>query len=108
MRWLKQVLRLGGWLLTPLVAWAASHLGGWIGAVIAGRVANPETGVAITAAAVLLSALAAMLAWMRLLRWSPRLRHSLHLTREGIPETEEVAAESGAGTPPRADGPLPS
>lgn len=26
-----------GWLLTPAVVWAASFLGGWLGAVISGK-----------------------------------------------------------------------
>ncbi len=32
----RRFLRVTGWLLTPLVVWAASFLGGWVGASIAG------------------------------------------------------------------------
>ena len=31
-----RLLRLVGWLLTPVVVWAASFLGGWIGATVQG------------------------------------------------------------------------
>ncbi|HEY2825555.1 MAG TPA: hypothetical protein VGI83_08425 [Gemmatimonadales bacterium] len=30
----RRFYRLVGWLLTPLVAWAASFLGAWLGAVV--------------------------------------------------------------------------
>jgi hypothetical protein len=33
------------WLLTPLVAWAASFLGGWLAAILARRAANPGAAV---------------------------------------------------------------
>ena len=50
MRFLKLLLRILGWLLTPLVAWAASFIGASIGAVIARGLKSPTTGMVVTAA----------------------------------------------------------
>jgi len=59
MRPVRVVLRILGWLLTPLVAWAASHFGGGIGATIAGGVADPRLGLLLTIIAAALSGLLA-------------------------------------------------
>jgi hypothetical protein len=37
-----RMVRIGLWLLTPVVAWAASFLGGWVGAVLARNIAQPR------------------------------------------------------------------
>ncbi|MGH7702183.1 MAG: hypothetical protein ACREMO_03770 [Gemmatimonadales bacterium] len=86
MRWLRLLLRVGGWLLTPLVAWAASFCGAFLGTVVAGRLGQADPGLMVTVLAGIVSGFGVLLLWMRLLRRSPRLRHSLHLTREGIPQ----------------------
>jgi hypothetical protein len=31
----RRLLRIAGWLLTPVVVWAASFFGGWMGALLA-------------------------------------------------------------------------
>lgn len=88
MKALRFVARLFGWLLTPVVAWAASFLGAtfvaWLGA--------PWTGTATVrlGATVLGGALAAALAligWIRLLGRSARLRRTLNVDAEGVPLT---------------------
>ena len=92
MRWLRLLFLMLGWLLTPLVAWAACLMGAWVGTLVAYDVPNPDTGLAVTAAAGAASGFGALLFVMHLLRRSPRLRHSLHVTREGIPDTRELLA----------------
>jgi hypothetical protein len=92
-----------GWLLTPLVAWAACLFGAWVGTVVGSRLADPMQGLGLT---ILLGAVAGfggLLAWMRVLRRRPRLRKSLHVTREGIPITADLLApEANGEQPPRA------
>jgi hypothetical protein len=92
MRWLRLLLLILGWLLTPLVAWAACLMGAWVGTLVAYGLANPDTGVAVTAGAGAVTGFGALLFMMHLLRRSPWLRHSLHVTREGIPDAREFLA----------------
>ena len=89
MRWVGILARVVGWLLTPLVAWAASFSGAWV--VLRGQAGFEEPRRALYTALALgfAFALVALLAWIELLRRSPRLRHSLHVTREGLPDLEE-------------------
>ena len=93
MRWLRLVLRVLGWLLTPLVAWAACFSGAAIGALVASGLERPTAGLIVTATFGAVTGFAVLLFWMRLLRRSPRLRHSLHVTVEGIPDTAELLTE---------------
>ena len=94
MRWVKLILRILGWLLTPLVALAASFVGATSGALAGRLIDSSSTAMYVTVGAGFVTSLAALLLWMRLLRRSPRLRHSLHVTREGIPETTDLAGEA--------------
>jgi hypothetical protein len=57
-----------GWLLTPVVAWAASLLGGWIGALIAPKVSQGFGPLAWLFAGLFLGALGGVLAWVWLMR----------------------------------------
>lgn len=77
--------RILGWLLTPLVAWAASFCGAWVGAGIASRLADATTGLGLTVGIGAVTAIAATIGWMRLLRRSPQLREALAVTEEGVP-----------------------
>lgn len=80
------VLRFLGWLLTPLVAWAASFAGSALGATIGGRVSDtPMTGLWITVAFGAVSAVVGAIGWLRLLRRSPKLQESLALDSDGTP-----------------------
>jgi hypothetical protein len=97
MRWLGILARVVGWLLTPLVAWAASFYGAWLLLQAAAVFDNPRHAVYAAFAAALLAGIAILLLWMQLLRRSPRLRHSLHVDREGLPVVDEV------GPPPAED-----
>lgn len=94
MRWAALALRIVGWLLTPLVAWAASLLGAWLILLSSGKSATPRAVLWMSLAAALLAGVAALLLWRQLLRRFPRLRQSLHVSTAGLPVIEE--------TPPKA------
>lgn len=98
MRWLSILVRVIGWLLTPLVAWAASLCGAWLLLNLAGRFSDPRHEVYAAFAAALFAGVAALWLWMRLLGRSPRLRHSLHVDPEGLPVLEEPADSEVAPT----------
>ncbi|HSR93146.1 MAG TPA: hypothetical protein VLK88_17700, partial [Gemmatimonadales bacterium] len=48
MRWLALFARIIGWLLTPLVVWAASFLGAWLATWFATGIAAPRAGLYTT------------------------------------------------------------
>jgi hypothetical protein len=64
----RRQLRRVGWLLTPLVVWAASFLGAWGGAAVAGRGDVRNRGLAMMVGGALLAAGAAATAWVVFLR----------------------------------------
>lgn len=99
MRWLVLLARIVGWLLTPLVAWAASLWGAWLVFRREAGFREPRTALYAAFATGLVLAVLLLLAWIELLRRSPRLRHSLHVTREGLPDLEE------SDSPPSTPGP---
>lgn len=70
----RRVIRFMGWLLTPLVAWAAAFLGGWLGAMLAEGIVAPRTGMAIMVAGAGTFAAAATWLWARGIRRSARLQ----------------------------------
>jgi hypothetical protein len=100
MRFLKLLLRILGWLLTPLVAWAASFIGASIGAVIARGLSSPRTGLVVTAGCGAIAGLGTLAVVIHYLRRSPRLRQALHVTEDAIPDTSEFMAPS----PPQEGG----
>lgn len=61
-------LRRIGWLLTPLVVWAASFLGAWLGALLAARVGGPVGGIGLMAMGAVIVTAVAVVVWVRLLR----------------------------------------
>ncbi len=79
------LVRILGWLLTPLVAWAASFLGAWFGAWISGGATNPMTTFWATVACGAVTALAAAWGWLRFLRKHPRLQKTLEVAPDGTP-----------------------
>ena len=62
--------RIVGWLLTPFVAWAASFIGGWVGAATAGESAGM---VSLVFGGLSGGALGAI-GWAGLLYWSGRAK----------------------------------
>ncbi len=101
MRWLGILTRVIGWLLTPLVAWAASFYGAWLLLTLEGQFASARRAVYAAFALSLVAGVTVLLLWMQLLRRSPRLRHSLHVDREGLPVIDETPEPApGPTTPP--------
>ncbi|HUL68772.1 MAG TPA: hypothetical protein VLT17_00865 [Gemmatimonadales bacterium] len=95
MRWVRAIVRVVGWLLTPLVAWAASLLGAWLATLAAPGISSAMTAFTFTVCVGAAAGFGGLLLWMRVLRRSPRLRHSLHVTREGIPIADDLLAPGG-------------
>ena len=99
---LRLVLRILGWLLTPLVATAASFLGAVLGTVVAEWVDSPSVGLTVTVLLGAATGFTALVFWFRLLRHSPKLTHALDL--ESTVESSIVAlAAAEPGEPPVAD-----
>jgi hypothetical protein len=68
-------------------------------------VRNPDHAIWLPVIFAALFGITVTLLWMRLLRRSPRLRHSLHVSGEGIPHTAELIHElKGEESPPEEDG----
>ncbi len=83
------VLRLAGWLLTPLVIILTGALGAAIGLVVATRV-PVELGLILAVVLGFAAATIGLLFWIRLLRRSPELQEVLAVTPEGVPRPEAV------------------
>ena len=79
------LVRLLGWLLTPLVAWAAAFLGAWLGAGAAGRLKNSTVGAWVVVGLGAGFGIAAAWGWLHYLRRSPRLQRSLAVAPDGTP-----------------------
>lgn len=86
MRLLRFLARFFGWLLTPLVASAASFFGAIAGAVLASRIDDPVRGLIVSAACALLAAVVVTILWLRVLRRSPEVREVLGVDESGVPE----------------------
>lgn len=96
------VLRILGWLLTPLVASAASFLGAVLGTIVAEWIASPTIGLIVTVTLGAATGFTTLVFWFRLLRHHPKLSHALDLdSTVESPIVALVAAEPG--TPPVAD-----
>ncbi len=91
-RWLAHLLIVLGWLLTPGWAWAASHVGLWLGAMIALRFTSPFAMLAIAGAGALIFGFAVLWTWVRFMRRLPHLLSHLMAPRE----SEEHAAIAAA------------
>lgn len=83
------LVRVAGWLVTPVAALIAAALGATIAAVVAPRF-SPMTGVWIMAGGGLVGAIAGLWAWLRLLRGSPQLQEALAVTPEGVPRQDAI------------------
>ncbi len=105
MRVLRFLLRMLGWLLTPLVAWAASFSGAMVGAILSRGIDSALTAVAMTLLTGLVFALVAIHAWLVLLRRNPELRAALHLSPEGAPLELEALVEAPVPDEPPGEEP---
>jgi murein DD-endopeptidase len=90
MRWIRLLFRVFGWLLTPLLAWAASFFGAVGGALAAMRMDDPVRGLIVTAAFGGLAGFLAIIGWLKYLRHSPEVREALAVTEDGTPDTTEL------------------
>jgi len=90
-RWLAHLLVAVGWLLTPVLAWAASYVGLWGGALIATRFANPVTMLVVAGATAVLCGFTSLALWVRFMRRLPHLL-SHHMAPRASEEHRAVAA----------------
>lgn len=81
----RRLVRLLGWLLTPLVALAASFLGAWIGASVGEGLASSTTAAWVMLGVGAAAGIVAAWAWLRLVRRSPRLQQTLAVAPDGTP-----------------------
>lgn len=89
-RVMRMLLRLAGWLLTPLVIVVAAAIGATTGLLVAPQFSSANTGVVVTLALALLAASLGLVFWARILREHPGLRHRLELTAHGAPDSPLV------------------
>ncbi|HEV8613563.1 MAG TPA: hypothetical protein VGQ73_08620 [Gemmatimonadales bacterium] len=93
----RALVRLGGWLLTPLVALAASFVGAWLGATVAGSLKSSTTGAWVVVGFGAGFGLFAAWWWLHYLRRHPRLQKTLAVAPDGTPlvaVTDEPAEPS--------------
>jgi len=79
------VARFFGWLLTPVVAWAASFFGATLVSWVTAGWGSARSQLIATIVGGGLAALVALVAWLRLLRRSPKLRETLSVASDGTP-----------------------
>lgn len=89
-RLVRLLLRIAGWLLTPLVLVSAAGIGAMVGVIIAPRLGSANTALIVTVALALVAAIAGLILWARLLRQHPELRHTLEMTAHGAPDSPIV------------------
>jgi sensor c-di-GMP phosphodiesterase-like protein len=77
--------RLFGWLLTPVVAWAASFLGATVTAMLVRGWSNVRGQLILTISGGAIFAAIVLLLWLRLLRRSRRLRETLQVAEDATP-----------------------
>ena len=97
-RWLVRAL---GWLLTPLVAWAAAFVGAWLGATVAGTFRSSTVGAWIVIGFGAAFGIVAAWAWLHYLRTHPKLQRTLAVAPDGTP----LAAVEGEPTEPTEPAP---
>jgi hypothetical protein len=90
-RWLAHLLVVVGWLLTPVLAWSASYVGLWAGALVAARFTRPVTMLVVAAAVATLSGFAVLYLWVRFMHRVPHLL-SHHMAPRTSEEQRAVAA----------------
>jgi multisubunit Na+/H+ antiporter MnhE subunit len=101
MRWVRLVLRVFGWLLTPFLAWAASFFGAVIGALVAMRVRDPRSGLLVTGAIGGIACFLTILVWLRILRRSKHVREVLAVQSDGTPDIVTAPGTAEARDPVR-------
>lgn len=89
------LVRFVGWLLTPLVAWAAAFVGAWLGASLSGLIGNSTTAAWIVVGLGAVFGIVAAWAWLHYLRRHPKVQEALAVAPDGTPlaATEGEPAE---------------
>ena len=72
-RWLAHLLVVVGWLLTPAVAWGASYLGFWFGALVAVHITGPLAMLAVAGGGAAILGFGTLWIWVRLMRRAPHI-----------------------------------
>jgi len=72
-RWLAHLLVIVGWLLTPVLAWGASYVGLWVGALVAVRLERPLPMLSVAGVCAAGSGLVVLAIWVRFMRRVPHL-----------------------------------
>lgn len=85
MKVVRGLMRFFGWLLTPLVAWAASFLGAVATARLAAGSTTARTQLIATVLGGAVTGALGLIGWLRLLRRSPNLRETLEVESDGTP-----------------------
>lgn len=97
------LIRIAGWLVTPIAATFTAALGATLASILAPTV-SPMTGVAITTAGGLAGAVVGLALWIRVVRGSPQLQEALAMTPDGSPRPEAIdeliGGESHPAPPP--------
>jgi hypothetical protein len=91
-RWLAHLLVVCGWLITPVLAWGASYVGLWAGALAAVGFAHPLTMLVVAVAVSALCGLAAIASWVWFMRRVPHLLSHHMAPRAATGEHRAVAA----------------
>src|SRR2546425_2133250 len=104
-RWLAHLLVVLGWLVTPLLAWAAAYAGLWVGALVGTRFAQPLTMLAVAGLGAASFGFAALAMWVRFMRRVPH-PHPLDIAHGWTPVTavDRVADSACRNTAARARG----
>lgn len=90
-RWLAHLLVVLGWLLTPVWAWGASHLGLWLGALIALQLESPLAMLLVAVLGAVVLGFGMLLIWVRFMRRLPHLL-SHHMAPRASEEHTAIAA----------------
>ncbi len=93
-RVVRLLLRVAGWLLTPVVALMGAIVGAAVAAVAAPPF-SPRTGVIAVFGGALIGATIVLWLWVRYLRHSPVLQEVLAVTPAGVPTSEAIAEVLG-------------
>src|SRR5438552_17042849 len=102
-RWLAHLLIVVGWLLTPVLAWSASYVGLWAGALAATGFTRPVTMLVVAAAVATFFGSTALFIWVRFMRGVPYILSHLMSPRtsEEPVAVAEVVEALAAWSPSR-------
>jgi hypothetical protein len=79
----RRLAYIAGWLLTPVVVWAASFFGGWVGALVP-SLRSDDNGLFWMVGGAVLGGTAGLLVWIVLVR---RMQRAYQRREESAPVT---------------------